>query len=236
MADDRPTIQMLSAFLRQLTRPEVPVLQEGLEIWVGWGVLAIVASILHHDVGGLIAIAAGWGSYYFLRRRRETQMASLTPGQRLAYERWRRVHRVQKLLKDGYIKRSIPLPVMVRLESAARNWHDAREGLHNWLDADPAAVAELAATIDSLMIAAVAVAEPVIKQKDQRNKDVRLMEEDADLMNRICAKIEAEEARLLAWKIEPVGTTSISPDSLRARLENIKAERLAAEAELDSLI
>ena len=214
MADERPAIQMLTAFLSQVKRPTLPLMQEALESWVGWGVFLILASILHKDVGGLIAIFAGWGSYQILHRRREMQMANLDPGDRLAYERWRRVHRVQKLLKDGLIKKAIPIPVMARLESTARNWHDAREGLHGWLGADPAAMAEAVATIDSIMLTAVAVAEPVIKQDNQTNKDVRRMEEDDDLMSRICAKIDAEESRLLAWNLDSSLPQSSSPEAL----------------------
>jgi hypothetical protein len=227
---------MLSAFLRQVARPYVPLMQEGLESWVGWGSFLIPASILHRDVGGLIAIAVGWGSYHLLHRQREIQWAKLEPDQKLLYERWKRVHRVQKLLKDGHIKRSIPLPVMIRLEGAARNWHDAKEGLHSWLGADASALAEAGATIDNLMMVAVAVAEPVIKQENQRNSDVKRMEQDEDLMSRICAKVELEESRLLAWKQETLSSGGLDQESLRSRLNRAQAERAAAEAELDSLL
>jgi hypothetical protein len=227
---------MLSEFFRHATRPPVLVVMEGLEWWVGWGSLAVFGSVFHRPAFEIIPVAIGVGSYYFVKQRREKQVYALSANDRLKYNRWKKFRRVQKMFKDGGIHKAVPRPVLLRLESAARTWHEAREALLPWVDADPAAYEEALATLDVLMMAAVAGAEPVVRRDDQRNSDVRRWEEDEDLMLRITTRIDAEEAKMQAWLTSSARVEDLSQASLRERLERARQERNAAEAELDAML
>ena len=236
MAEDTFAFPMFQAYLRQLDPPDFGILVNWIDWPAGILVLTICSAIPFKDWPEWLGLILGGGTIYGLRKYRKDQVAQLTPAQRLANERWTRVKRIRKLLKDGLLRHAVPQPVMESLERAARSWHDARESLQSMAVSDPEFVEEAQSVLDTLMATATAIAEPVVRRSDQTRKDVRRMEGDLDLMDRVCRKIDAEEQQMKRWIVSPLSTDTMTPEALRTRLSQAQKERADALAELDALI
>ena len=236
MAEDTFAFPMLQAYLRQLDPPDFGILVNWIDWPAGILVLTICSAMPFKDWPEWLGLILGGGTIYGLRKFRKGQVAQLTAAQRLENERWTRVNRIRKLLKDGLLRHAVPQPVMESLERAARTWHDARESLQSLAVSDPDFVDEAQTVLDTMMATATAIAEPVVRRSDQTRKDVRRMEGDLDLMDRVCRKIDAEEKQMQRWLMSPLATDSMTPEALRTRLSIARKERADALAELDSLI
>jgi len=245
MGKEKVAVPMLEEFLRQMRPPSKgQVYQPKLDWWftilTGVAVLLVLAPIFGLDkkdsIGAeVFAFFAGWGMFYYRRTQRAIQIQRLEPGLRAEWERWERARRLPHLAQDG-LHKYVPGPVLQSLEKAARSWHHAREELTSIAVAEPQFALEIQTEIDALMMAAVATVGPVTRKDDQGRRAVRLMEEDQDLMNRICQRIDREAERLSRWADDTQVVGSSTQASLRERLARARSERATAEAELNETL
>jgi hypothetical protein len=236
MINETAPVPMFEAFLRQAEPPAVGVLSERLD----WP-LALIAFFAFMFTDGpewtfFAGVLAAMAIIYGMRSYRRLRLSRIKPSQRMEYERWTKIRRLKKLLRDKRLKKKVPEPVLMTLERAARTWHDTRESVASFTAIDPEIVAELQQGVDAAMSAAAAAADPVVLRDDQYRKDLRQMEQDSDLMARVCLRIQQEEAQMRHWAAGAEKLGLSSSGSLRERLEIAQRERALAEAELDTLI
>jgi hypothetical protein len=236
MSSDKPSIPMLEAFLRQAEAPSGRVVPDKWEWPAAILALFLISTTNGSDFMSIVGILVAWAIIAGTRAFRKQQIAQLSPGQRMAFERWGKVRRMKKLLKDRRLYKKVPESVLMTLEAAARAWHDARETMSAVAVTDPEFATEVLGTIDASMSAAAAAADPVVLRDDQYRRDLDRFAEDSDLMARICMRIQQEEVRMNQFAAGSPSLQPETPSSLRERLEKARIERAAAEAELDALL
>jgi hypothetical protein len=227
---------MLEAFLRQAEPPNIGVPTDRYD----WPATLIVFSLFAFTDGPdwtfFAGIAAGAVVLYSLRAFRASKLRLVKPIQRIEYDRWLKVKRLKKLLKDWGLSKRTPAPVLLALEQAARTWQEARDSLTRLIDSDPDFAAEIIQTVDAKMVTAVAAAEPVVLHDEQVRRDLSKIESDEDLMTRVCLGIQQQEAFMAQWAKTFDANHLAGAGPLRDRLEAARRERAQAEAELDTLI
>ncbi len=222
---------MLEAFLQQVETPVGSL----SPVWLDWPLAAITFILVYMALTrfNLGIIVGSISSYLVLQYRWSTRkrQLKLQPAEFQAdYDRWERVKRLRYLYKNQMLHNHVPAPVLSALERAARAWHDGREELRSSAASDPELALLLQKEVDAMMMVAASAAQPVVLSDEHGRKHLRQMEQDADLMSRICRRIEQEEISL--GRLVDASQMGGSQLSLRDRLTVAQKERAAAEARL----
>ena len=226
---------MLDTFLRQVGPPQGEVSPEWMD-WLFAAVAFVVVGIAtERSVVALPAALAAGFCMLMWRQTSRKKLISLQPaGFQLEYDRWERAKRLKHLCTNQMLHSHVPAPVLVSLERTARAWHDGIEEIRSSSSADPELALQLQKEVDSMMLIAAGAAKPVVLSDEQGRKQLRALEEDADLMSRVCRRISQEEDSLN--RLTHAGQGAGSTLSLRERLAVARREREAAEEELDATL
>lgn len=219
---------MLEAFLR-----ETPGESFGVwPVWLEWVVGSAVAFfMITGQIGflGKLPLApflAGAAAWWVLHTIREGQISRLDSRKKLDFEKWNRVGRVRNILAQGAkLSTYLPVPVLESLEACARARFNALEEIR--LSGDHVSLVAFNDDLNEEMALAIATAAIVTRRDDQAMKDVKRWEEDDDLMADIVRRIDTRRERMESVIV------GLGSGSLRDNLARAKAEREAAERELD---
>lgn len=227
MARKKVSTPMLEAFLRETPDRSFGVMPG----WIEWaGSAAVLFGLLNSHFLGFLATAiltaAVWGLLHFIRDR---QIARLDLRRKIEFEKWTHVARLRAIITAGAkLSSYLPGAVAEELEACARARFHALEELR--LGEDPVSVEQIKEEMDAELAVAIASAAIVTRRDDQAMGDVKRWEQDEALLAPIVQRIAVRRQRLEALSVE---TRTPDMSALRDNLARAKAEREAAERELD---
>jgi class 3 adenylate cyclase len=231
-AGSPPAVPMLEQFLSEAKAPEGDVSPVWMDVPLALLVAVLIECIPMHGFAFIPAALSIWPVIQWRRRQRSRQIERLSPQMQAAWERWDSVRRLVHIQKNHALAKHVPAPVLVALETAAREWHEIRGDLRSVAVSDPLFTKEIQDEVDAVMMSAAAVAAPVVRRDDQSRRLLWSMEADTALMGKICQRIDREAAKLRQWAADASAAAGAPEETLRDRLALSRQERAAAEAEL----